>query len=81
MTTPPNPAHQSANAEADVGTQRYLSKSTRRAFADRVLERLQETERFERKDQKLCNIIQIQARHLAMFLRRERDYQPFVSSW
>ena len=74
-------AHQSANAEADGGTQRYLSKGTRRAFADRVLERLQETERFERKDQKLCNIIQIQARHLAMFLRRERDYQPFVSSW
>ena len=74
-------AHQSANAEADVGTQRYLSKGTRRAFADRVLERLQETERFERKDQKLCNIIQIQARHLAMFLRGERDYQSFVSSW
>ena len=74
-------AHQSANAEADVQTQRYLSKGTRRALADRILERLQETERFERKDQKLCNIIQIQARHLAMFLRRERDYQPLVASW
>ena len=76
-------AHQSAKPEADtdVQTQRYLSKGTRRALADRVLERLQETERFERKDQQLCNIIQIQARHLAMFLRGERDYQSFVSSW
>ncbi|MDE0502645.1 MAG: CRISPR-associated endonuclease Cas1, partial [Candidatus Poribacteria bacterium] len=76
-------AHQSAkpDAETDVGTQRYLSRGTRRALADRILERLQETERFERKDQKLCNIIQIQARHLAMFLRGERDYQPLVASW
>lgn len=76
-------AHQSSNADTDaeVQVQRYLSKGTRRAFADRVLERLQETERFERKDQKLCNIIQIQARHLAMFLRGERDYQPLVASW
>ena len=76
-------AHQSAKPEADtdVQTQRYLSKGTRRALADRILERLQETERFERKDQKLCNIIQIQARHLAMFLRGERDYQSLVASW
>ena len=76
-------AHQSAKpeAETDVGTQRSLSKGTRRALADRILERLQETERFERKDQKLCNIIQIQARHLAMFLRGEREYQPLVASW
>ena len=76
-------AHQSAkpDADPDAGTQRYLSKGTRRALADRILERLQETERFERKDQKLCNIIQIQARHLAMFLRGERDYQPLVASW
>ena len=74
-------ARQSAKPDADAKTQRYLSRDTRRALADRIQERLQETERFERKNQKLCNIIQIQARHLAMFLRRERDYQPLVASW
>jgi CRISPR/Cas system-associated endonuclease Cas1 len=52
-----------------------------RAFADRVLARLQEMETFERKQQKLANIIQMQARHLAMFLRREREYKPFVAKW
>ena len=70
-----------SDAATEIPTQRYLSKDTRRAFADRVLARLEETERFERKEQKLCNIIQLQARHLAMFLRRERDYHPFVSRW
>ena len=69
-------AHQSSkpDAETEISTQRRLSQGTRRAFADRVLARLQETERFERKEQKLCNIIQLQARHLAMHLRREREY-------
>lgn len=50
-------------------------------YAERVLARLQETEPFERKSQKLCHIIQQQARHLAMFLRREWDYQPFITRW
>ena len=76
-------AHQSAKPSGDAALpeQRRLSRDTRRAFADRVLTRLQETETFERKQQKLTNIIQQQARHLAMFLRRERDYQPFVARW
>ncbi|MDE0185157.1 MAG: CRISPR-associated endonuclease Cas1 [Candidatus Poribacteria bacterium] len=76
-------AHQSSKSDsaADTPSQRRLSRETRRAIADRVLGRLQETERFERKEQKLCNIIQLQARHLAMFLRRERDYQPFIATW
>jgi len=78
-------AHQSAkpggDAEETQREQRRLSKDTRRAFADRVLARLQETEGFESKQQKLASIIQQQARHLAMFLRRERDYKPFVARW
>ena len=76
-------AHQSSkpDAETEIPTQRRLSQATRRALADRVLARLQETERFERKQQKLCNIIQLQARHLAMHLRREREYHPFTSTW
>ena len=76
-------AHQSSKAEVEteILTQRRLSQGTRRALADRVLARLQEKERFERKDQRLCNIIQLQARHLAMHLRRERDYHPFTATW
>jgi CRISPR-associated protein Cas1 len=76
-------AHQPTRPREDNAPmeQRRLSKSTRRALADRVLARLQETETFERRKQKLANIIQQQARHLAMFLRRERDYQPFVARW
>ena len=76
-------AHQSSkpDTETEIPTQRRLSQATRRALADRVLARLQEKERFERKDQKLCNIIQLQARHLAMHLRRERDYHPFTATW
>ena len=56
-------AHQSSkpDAETEIPTQRRLSQATRRALADRVLARLQETERFERKQQKLCNIIQLHA--------------------
>ena len=76
-------AHQVSkpDVETEIPTQRRLSQATRRALANRVLARLQETERFERKQQKLCNIIQLQARHLAMHLRRERDYQPFTATW
>ena len=76
-------AHQSSKpeVETEILTQRRLSQATRRALAARVLARLQEKERFERKDQRLCNIIQLQARHLAMHLRREREYHPFTATW
>ena len=76
-------AHQASKSDstAVITSQRRLSRDTRRAIADRVLGRLQETQRFERKEHKFCNIIQLQARHLAMFLRRERDYQPFIAAW
>ena len=73
--------HQSTQSESALPKQRRLSRETRRALADRILARLQETERFERKQQKLANIIQLQARHLAMFLRGEREYEAFVMGW
>ena len=39
-------------------------------------------ERYEDKRHPLRNIVQMQARHLAAYLRDERDtYKPFVSSW
>lgn len=69
-----------AIAQDDEG---WLTLKTRRAIAERVLNRLEEgTERYERKQQKLRWILQSQARHVATFLRGERaEYRPFVSGW
>lgn len=80
---PARSAHQASKSNNNdvIPEQRYLSKETRHAIADRILARLQERETFEHKQHKLINIIQQQARHLAMFLRREGDYKPFVSKW
>lgn len=60
-----------------------LTVEVRRAIADHVLERLEEsTERYEGKRQKLRFILQTQARHVASFLRGDRPaYEPFVSGW
>jgi CRISPR-associated protein Cas1 len=61
--------------------QRRLSAATRKAFAAKVSERLNDEEPFEGKRHKLKNVIQMQARHLATFLRREGEYEPFVMKW
>lgn len=63
------------------GEQARLTAATRKAFAAKVLERLEDTEPFEGKRHKLKTILQMQARHLATFLRREGDYKPFVTRW
>lgn len=82
-SAPARSAHQSSkpNGDSTIPEQRYLSKENRRAIADRILARLQERETFEHKQYKLINIIQQQARHLAMFLRKEGDYSPFIFKW
>lgn len=61
--------------------QRRMSAETRKTFAQKILARLDEPEPYQRKRHKLKNIIQAQARRLAVFLRRESDYQPFISRW
>jgi len=59
-----------------------LVESSRRAIADKVLARLEATERYERKRQPLRVIIQNQARHVATFVRGDRAaYEPFVARW
>lgn len=58
-----------------------LSDETRKEFARKILDRLEGTERYEGKEQRLRTIVQQQARHLATFFRGERDYRPFVGSW
>lgn len=59
-----------------------LVEEARRTLADNVLKRLEASEAYEGKHYALRLIIQMQARHLATFLRGERAaYEPFVSSW
>ena len=60
----------------------YLTQATRRMLAERVLERLGATERYEQKRHALRSIVQMQARHLATFVRGEREaYEPFLAAW
>lgn len=60
----------------------YLTEETRRMLAERVLERLGSAERYEQKRHALRSIIQMQARHVATFVRGEREaYEPFLAAW
>jgi CRISPR-associated protein Cas1 len=63
--------------------EQLLTESSRRKIAEKVLERLDgSTELYEGKRQALRFILQSQARHLACFLRDDREqYQPFVANW
>jgi CRISP-associated protein Cas1 len=58
-----------------------LSAPSRKAFADRVLDRLRTAETFEGKRFQLSTIIQMQARTVASFVRGDRPYQPFLVRW
>jgi len=59
-----------------------LTEETRRKISDKVRERLESSELYEKKRQALRFILQSQARHLALSLRGEREgYEPFVSGW
>lgn len=58
-----------------------FTDKARRLLADKVLERLESEEPYEGKRHKLRTIIQMQARHLATFVRGEGKYQSFVGRW
>ncbi len=59
-----------------------LTQETRRMLAEKVLARLEKPARYEKKRLPLRGILQSQARHLATFLRGERQgYRPFVAGW
>lgn len=59
-----------------------LDRDTRRTLAEKVLARLDGPVRHEGKRRRLGAVLQMQARHLATFLRGEREvYEPFVGSW
>lgn len=60
-----------------------LTRETRAKIAEKVLERLDgSAELYEGKRQALRFILQCQARHLASYLRGDREeYTPFVAGW
>jgi CRISPR-associated protein Cas1 len=59
-----------------------LDDDTRKRIVDRVMERLNSSELYEGKRQPLRHILQLQARHIATFVRGERPaYEPFVMGW
>jgi CRISP-associated protein Cas1 len=59
-----------------------LDEPTRRRLAEHIKNRMDSTDRYEGKRQRLAVILQSQARHIATFVRRERErYEPFIASW
>ena len=59
-----------------------LTDKTRHQLRDKIKGRLDAREKYEKKRHTLRNIIQMQARHLATYLRRERkSYEPFITKW
>jgi len=60
----------------------YLTDGTRKMLAEKVLNRLESGEAYEKKSVPLRVIVQSQARHLATYLRGERaEYEAFVMEW
>jgi CRISP-associated protein Cas1 len=59
-----------------------LDEPTRRRLGEHIKNRMDSTDRYEGKRQRLVVILQSQARHIATFVRRERErYEPFIASW
>ena len=69
-------------SEVALDDQHLLTADSRKLIAAKVLERLDKTEGYEGKKVPLRLIIQNQARHLATFLRGDREvYEPFSVKW
>jgi len=58
-----------------------LSAKTRKDLAEKIIGRLDSTENYEGKKHRISTIIQFQARNIAVFVRGEGKYKPFVGSW
>ncbi|MBE0481366.1 MAG: CRISPR-associated endonuclease Cas1 [Dehalococcoidia bacterium] len=59
-----------------------LTEESRRTIAHRVNERLDGDEHYEGKKHRLRTIMQLQARHVATFVRGDgRPYRPWVGRW
>lgn len=58
-----------------------LSDDTRKKLRDKIYQRLETYVYYEIKKHRLRVVIQRQARHIATFLRGEREYKPFIGTW
>ena len=58
-----------------------LDQETRKAIAEKILERLASPERFHGQQFQIRSIIQMQARSLVSFLRNKGKYKPFSFRW
>jgi CRISPR-associated protein Cas1 len=58
-----------------------LDEETRSRYAAKILERLESSEPVQGKKYQIKSIIQMQARNLCTFLRREGEYKPFGFKW
>jgi len=58
-----------------------LDEDTRKAIAEKVLERLASTEEFRGQQYQIRSIVQMQARALVSFLRGKGSYKPFSFRW
>lgn len=58
-----------------------LDLDSRRNLAAKIVERLDAAERFQGEKRRLKTIIQMQARHMATFLRGQGKYKPYVCGW
>jgi len=67
--------------EIAVDERGYLTDTTRRTLADKILARLEGEEPYRGKKRKLRTIIQAQAHRIASFVRGEGSYEPFVGRW
>lgn len=66
----------------EIDQDNLLTKETRRMLAAKIQERLEAAVKFEGKRYPLRAVIQMQARHLATYLRCERPgYEAFAMSW
>ena len=60
----------------------FLVAETRKLLADKVFNRLESAEAYEKKNVPLRVIMQMQARHMATYLRGDRsEYAAFVMEW
>ena len=70
------------NVAFEYDENKILTKETRRMLADKINERLDAESSYEGKRHPIRSILQMQARHLATFLRGERaTYEPLVMAW
>lgn len=70
------------NVSFDFDERNMLTQETRKMLAEKINERLESEVAYEGKRYPIRAIIQMQARHIATFLRGERaEYQPLVMGW